>query len=226
MTPPTNVQQVRDQGHALARNVLGQADREALLKSLGPADGAGRRGMLQLPCVTQLATSPAMLNLAAAHLRQQPVPVRTIYFDKSPQTNWLVSWHQDLTIALAAKCDVAGYGPWSVKAGVPHAQAPAEALQEMITLRLHLDDTDASNGALKVLPGSHQHGILSSQDIHNWQAHHLPAVCEAAAGDVMLMRPLLLHASSKSQADRHRRILHIEYAGFTLPQGLQWHENA
>ena len=226
MTSPLNLPQVRDQGYAIARNVLGQADLDELLTSLGPADGAGRRGMLRHPHVAELATSPAMWNLAAAHLRQPPVPVRAIYFDKSPQTNWLVAWHQDLTLALAAKRDVAGYGPWSVKAGVPHAQAPADALQEMITLRLHLDDTDSSNGALKVLPGSHQHGVLSSQDIHDWQAHHPPNLCKAAAGDVMLMRPLLLHASSKSQSDRHRRILHIEYAGFTLPADLQWHEHA
>jgi ectoine hydroxylase-related dioxygenase (phytanoyl-CoA dioxygenase family) len=83
------------------------------------------------------------------------MPVRAIFFDKSSGSNWLVPWHQDLTIAVASKCEAPGFGPWSVKDGIPHVQPPDELLKQMIALRLHLDDCDASNGALRVIPGSH-----------------------------------------------------------------------
>src|SRR5205807_4301579 len=82
--------------------------------------------------------------------------VRAIYFDKSPEANWLVSWHQDLTLALRARAEVPGFGPWSTKDGIPHVQPPVELLQQMLSVRLHLDDADESNGALRVLPGSHR----------------------------------------------------------------------
>jgi hypothetical protein len=50
--------------------------------------------------------------------------------------------------------------------------------------------------------------------------------CAVEAGDALLMRPLLLHASSRSTRATHRRVLHLEYAWFPLPDGLAWHEAA
>ena len=101
-----------------------------------------------------------------------------------------------------------------------------ELLENMLTVRLHLDDTDESNGALQVLPGSHRFGRLSAGRIRALRSEHAEFVCPAAAGDALLMRPLLLHASSRSASARHRRVLHIEYAGFGLPPELHWHEAA
>jgi ectoine hydroxylase-related dioxygenase (phytanoyl-CoA dioxygenase family) len=152
--------------------------------------------------------------------------VRGIYFDKSPGANWLVPWHQDLTIAVKARHEHPGFGPWTVKDGITHAQPPVKMLEQMLTLRLHLDDADESNGALSVIPGSHQRGRLSPEEIASTRQVHSRVLCNAGAGDVLLMRPLLLHASARSTSSRHRRILHIEYAAFHLPAGLEWQEAA
>jgi ectoine hydroxylase-related dioxygenase (phytanoyl-CoA dioxygenase family) len=94
----------------------------------------------------------------------------------------------------------------------------------MLTVRLHLDDADEQNGALRVVPGSHRSGRLTATSIREIRKLNSEVVCSVRAGDALLMRPLLLHASSRSQLPRHRRVLHIEYAGFSLPDGLEWHE--
>lgn len=166
------------------------------------------------------------MALVRPHLPCEPFPVRAIYFDKSPETNWLVPWHQDLSLALRASAAVPGFGPWSTKDGIPHVQPPAEFLQLMLTVRLHLDDADESNGALRVLPGSHRFGRLSAERIQQLRTEQPDLLCTVSAGDALLMRPLLLHASSRSTSAQHRRVLHIEYAAFTLPAELSWHEAA
>ena len=218
--------QLEQSGFAIVPQVLPPSARHALLDLLGPVTGAGRRGLLAVPAVSQLASSATLLDLVRPHLPSEPRAVRAIYFDKSPDANWLVAWHQDLTLALRAQVDAPGFGPRSIKNGVPHVQPPIELLERMLTVRLHLDDCDASNGALKVLPGSHRFGRLSAERITELRAQHPETVCRASAGDALLMRPLLLHASSRSQTTRHRRILHLEYAAFTLPAGLEWSETS
>ena len=213
-------------GFAQNPGVLDATEQARLLTALGPTTGPGQRGLLSNPTVAALASSPTLLDLVRPHLPAPPVPTRAIYFDKSPDTNWLVPWHQDLTIALREQRDVPGFGPWSTKDGIPHVQPPVALLEQMLTVRLHLDPTDASNGALRVLPGSHRSGRLDPGQIQQWRDRQPEFVCTASAGDVLLMRPLLLHASARSTTDRHRRILHIEYAGFPLPEGLHWHDQA
>jgi hypothetical protein len=213
-------------GFAWARGVLDAAAQQALCEALGPVAGAGRRGLLQRPEVVRLAHSPHLLDRVRPHVDGAPFPVRAIYFDKTPQANWGVVWHQDLTLAVAERLEVPGFGPWSVKEGVPHVQPPAVVLARMLTVRLHLDDADAGNGALRVMPGSHREGRLDAAAIEAWRARGTEVLCAAAAGDALLMRPLLLHASGKSTDDRHRRVLHLEYAAGALPGGLRWHETA
>jgi ectoine hydroxylase-related dioxygenase (phytanoyl-CoA dioxygenase family) len=217
---------VEDDGFALARCVVNEADRRLLLDALGDPHGAGARGVLAVPAVWAFARSEAIESLVSEHLGARPMPVRAIFFDKSMASNWLVPWHQDLTIAVASRCEAAGFGPWSLKDGIPHVQPPDELLQQMIAVRLHLDDCDASNGALRVIPGSHKCGRLNPDQISSARASSVEVVCEASAGDVLLMRPLLLHASSKSVSDRRRRILHIEYCCGELPAGMTWHDAA
>jgi ectoine hydroxylase-related dioxygenase (phytanoyl-CoA dioxygenase family) len=127
-------------------------------------------------------------------------------------------------LALRNKIELPGFAPWSMKEGVPHVQAPVELMQQMLTLRLHLDNADEANGALRVLPGSHLLGRLPADRIQELRGQQAEALCIAAAGDGLLMRPLLLHASSRSTSPSDRRVLHIEYAAFSLPNGLNWHE--
>ena len=213
-------------GFSQIAGVLDATEQSRLLAALGPVTGPGRRGLLSNSIVAALASSPTILDLVRPHLPAPPVPTRAIYFDKSPDTNWLVPWHQDLTIALREPAEVPGFGPWSTKDGLTHVQPPVALLEQMLTVRLHLDPADASNGALRVLPGSHRSGRLDPSQIQQWRERQPEFLCTASAGDVLLMRPLLLHASARSTADRHRRILHIEYAGFTLPEGLHWDDQA
>jgi len=213
-------------GFALVPGVLNAGEVETLLAALGPVDGAGRRGMLRVPAVAALAQSERLLALVRPHLPAEPRPVRAIYFSKTPEANWLVAWHQDLTIAVRERVDVPDFGPWSEKDGIPHVQPPVQLLEQMLTVRLHLDHAAETNGALRVLPGSHRLGRLAQQQIEAYRTQQPEHLCSAAAGDALLMRPLILHASRRATSPRPRRILHIEYAGFELPACLSWHEDA
>jgi ectoine hydroxylase-related dioxygenase (phytanoyl-CoA dioxygenase family) len=147
--------------------------------------------------------------------------VRGIFFDKTPDANWKVPYHQDLSIAVKGKAEVEGFGPWSEKAGAVHVQPPAEVLEKMLTIRIHLDDTDETNGSLRVIPGSHQLGKIESSQVgpHVERGEVTVPVPE---GGAMLMRPLLLHASSPAQNARHRRVIHLEFAATELPGRLEW----
>jgi Phytanoyl-CoA dioxygenase (PhyH) len=217
---------VENHGFAIVAGVVDAAARQNLLSAIGPFSGAGRRGLLALSAVAELAHSATILELVHPHLTSEPIPVRAIYFDKSPNANWLVSWHQDLTVALRERVEVSGYGPWSTKAGIPHVQPPVGLLEQMLAVRIHLDDANQANGALRVLPGSHNSGRLSPEQIQELRDKYRDVPCIAKAGDVMLMRPLLLHASSRSSTTGHRRVVHIEYAAFELPSVLHWHDAA
>jgi hypothetical protein len=223
---PMTSPELDQHGFALVPDVLDAETRQMMLSCLGPVSGAGRRGLLALPFVDGLARSKKLLDLVRPHGQSEPFPVRATYFDKSPEMNWLVPWHQDLTLALGRRIEVAGFTQWSTKGGIPHAQPPVELLEKMLTVRLHLDQTDNSNGALRVLPGSHRFGRLSAARIQDLRGQKTEFVCLAKAGDALLMRPLLLHASSRTSSNRHRRVLHLEYAAFELPGGLSWNQSA
>jgi hypothetical protein len=194
---------------------------EAQRLTAGPS--AGQRGVLRESSVfRELALSAAFRSLAETASPAPAFPVRAILFDKTTGANWKVPWHQDLAIAVAERREVEGFGPWSVKDDEPHVHAPVWLLERMVTLRLHLDDCPAENGALRVLPGSHRHGKLSAEQIADWRTRVPETVCEVPAGGVLMMRPLLLHASSASVRPGHRRVLHLEYACDSLPGGLRW----
>ncbi len=152
------------------------------------------------------------------------LPVRSILFDKTPEENWPVAWHQDLTIAVDRKVEVPGYGSWSIKDGVTHVQPPIPLLESMVTLRLHLDDTFEDNGALRVIPESHRHGKIAPNEMKA-STRQSAVTCECAAGDVLLMSPLLLHASGRSRKPNRRRVIHLEYAPIEeLDEALGWFE--
>ncbi len=174
--------------------------------------------------VSAFSKSHRLLSVLERLNGLQMFPVRAIFFDKNPEANWLVPWHQDLAIAVAERIETPGYTGWSNKDGVPHAHPPKEILESMITVRLHLDDCDTKNGALKVIPQSHCHGKLDAVEISKQTTANQPVICKASKGDVLLMRPLLLHSSSPAENPKHRRVLHIEYAAQELPNGLKWLE--
>jgi ectoine hydroxylase-related dioxygenase (phytanoyl-CoA dioxygenase family) len=213
-------------GYQIISGVLAPAEIETLRKSLSALQVApGHRNLMQhVPAVAALAVSTKVLELVGAALGAMARPVRSIFFDKTPTANWLVPWHQDLTIATKRRVDLPGYGPWSRKSGIPHVQPPVEILEAMATVRLHLDDCDESNGALRVIPGSHLHGRLSAIQIADLRARQPEVLCSATAGEALLMRPLLLHSSGEAFAPSHRRVIHLEYASCQLPAELAWAE--
>lgn len=177
---------------------------------------AGIRNAFQIEAVRKFACDDRLLNLARTVLGSQAVPFRATLFDKSPTSNWLVVWHQDTALPIREHRDVPGWGPWSHKEGILCAHAPASALEQVLAIRIHLDDSTRDNGPLRVLPATHNCGVLSDDAIHDLASKTEAVECLVPTGGGLLMRPLIVHASSKATArSKPRRVLHIEYAGKT-----------
>lgn len=219
-------------GYAVIADALGPSEVGGLLAAFGELppltpdeQRAGLRDVFtRVPLVRELAAHPAIRGWPQAVLGPAAFAVRALYFDKTPEANWKVSWHQDVTIPTATRAEVSGFGPWSEKAGAPHVQPPTGVLEGMLTVRLHLDDCDVENGPVRVIPGSHRVGKLSAEQADDLRQRIPEVTVPVPAGGLLLMRPLLLHASSPAAAPRHRRVLHLEYAAAELPGGLRWRE--
>ena len=205
-----------ENGFAILPEVFAHESLDCLLQQidqLAPRrTRAGLRHALRLAPVAAWAQSENMLGLARAVLGQDAFPFRATLFDKSPESNWLVVWHQDTALPLRKRIDVPGWGPWSVKEGIPYAHAPTSALSQVVALRVGFDDSTVENGPLRVLPGSQKNGVLSDDAIHEFAAR-VPAVnCLIPKRGILAMRPLLVHSSSKSRGESSRRVIHIEYS--------------
>ncbi len=198
---------------------------ERQIKSAKNRIGGVRNLLRTNPLVSTFAKSPAITGLLNQVAGSAVFPVRAIFFDKNPDANWLVPWHQDLAIAVAKHIETPGFTGWSIKHGTIHVHPPVEILAAMLTLRIHLDDCDASNGALKVIASSHRSGKIRTGEISRQTTAREPFICEVPKGGALLMRPLLLHASSPAESPHHRRVLHLEYAAQKLPNGLEWFDH-
>jgi ectoine hydroxylase-related dioxygenase (phytanoyl-CoA dioxygenase family) len=184
-----------------------------------------RRVLERSKLFTKFTQSELIRTVIAPVLGHRAFPVRSILFDKSPTANWDVSWHQDTTIAVQARENLEGFGPWSLKDGVAHVRPPAAVLEGMLSLRVNLDACGLANGPLLVAPGTHRNGIrLDPPDTRRMEAACVAAVTEA--GGAVWMRPLLFHASRKALHPTHRRVLHIEFAAAELPPPLRWAQDA
>jgi ectoine hydroxylase-related dioxygenase (phytanoyl-CoA dioxygenase family) len=183
-----------------------------------------RRFLQVIPHIAPLVFTPAVQHIVRELFGVSHVPVKSIYFDKPGESNWFVAWHQDLTISVNERLPVEGYGPWTIKPDQYAVQPPTDILQSIYTLRIHLDDTDEQNGALKVLPGSHAKGVYRADSI---DLHQTPDVsCPVKKGGVMIMRPLLMHASGRSSNGHNRRVIHLEFSDRDLAGGLEWAEQS
>jgi len=163
------------------------------------------------PAVSSFAADARPISIARRFLGASAIPFRATLFEKSGEKNWLIAWHQDTALPLVSKFDAEGWGPWSEKAGVIYAHAPASALARIVALRVHLDESTLQNGPLRVIPGSHNNGVLTDERVAEIAATHVYVDCPVPCGGVIGMRPLLIHASSKAISDAPRRVLHIEY---------------
>ena len=147
---------------------------------------------------------------------------KAIYFDKPPQSNWFVAYHQDLSISVKNRVETDNYIHWTQKRGQIGVQPPLNVLENILTIRIHLDDTTLENGALRVIPKSHLKGIYRPENI-DWTIE-TEQICEVKRGGVMLMSPLTLHASSKSTSKLQRRVIHLEFSNIELAKPLEWLE--
>ncbi len=189
---------------------------------LAPQKGGIRRIETLVPEVDGLARSSRLKGIAQQHLNDEPSLVRVIYFNKSPKHNWSATWHQDRTVAVTERFEEDGWGPWTKKAGAWHVQPPVEVLENMITIRVHLDPATKQNGCLKIAASSHKLGLLRSDEVREHTDRHQVIYCETNTGGAVVMRPHVLHASEKSTSNDSRRVLHFEYASFQLPKGISW----
>jgi len=207
---------VEQDGFSIVSDVLSHEEVEQLADELNQSplrrSRAGVRHALGHPAVQRVARDPRLLCLTQETLGPGAFPFRVTLFDKSPEANWLVVWHQDTALPLRERREAPEWGPWSVKDGVTYAHAPAAALSQILALRVHLDDSGPANGPLRVLPGTHTLGVLTDEAIHELAATVSPVDCLAPRGGIVAMRPLLVHCSSKSKIQARRRVLHIEYA--------------
>jgi Phytanoyl-CoA dioxygenase (PhyH) len=217
---------VEDRGFSIVERIFTRAEMAQVLEALASIDvartRAGARHVLRVPAVWQLAMDPRLIGLASFFVGPTPIAFRATLFDKSPTANWLVTWHQDTALPMREHVSLPHWGRWSMKAGVLYGHAPASALEQVIALRVHFDDSSDANGPLRVLPGTHTRGLLTDEEIAHAAGEIEPVECLAAAGSVVAMRPLTVHASSKSRTDEPRRVVHIEYAsGLQLGPGIE-----
>lgn len=226
--------EVAKNGFAVIENIYTEDERRNIINAIEGADTSGdtfrksanlfaiRQFVKEIPQALPLIFNENLRQVISEIFGQDYFIVKSIYFDKPGGSNWFVAYHQDLTISVDKKTDVEGYGPWTVKQNQFAVQPPLDILENIFTIRIHLDDTDANNGALRVVPGSQAKGIYRPETI-DWQKE-TEATCSVPAGGLMIMKPLLLHSSGRTVNNENRRVIHIEFSNRQLAAPLQWAE--
>lgn len=227
-------QQVHTEGFLIIENVFANHEVDRLAGLISQVDTsrstfrktndlfAIRQFLNEVPEARNLIFTNKLIDLITEAFGNVYFVVKSIYFDKPAESNWFVAYHQDLTISVDKKLDIEGYGPWTTKQNQFAVQPPLEILRDNFTIRIHLDDTNESNGALKVIPKSHLKGVYRAETI-NWE-NETEHICRVTKGGVMIMKPLLLHSSGKTTNNAKRRVVHIEFSRSTLPANLEWSE--
>ncbi|MBV4359404.1 phytanoyl-CoA dioxygenase family protein [Pinibacter aurantiacus] len=225
---------IATEGFAVIDNVFSTEELTKILQTISRVDTtkptfrktsdlfAIRQFLKEVPETFDLIFNSNIRSIISSLFGNDYFVVKSIYFDKPEQSNWFVAYHQDLTISVDKKLDVEGYGPWSVKQNQFAVQPPLDILESNFTIRIHLDDTDENNGALRVVPGSHLKGIYRPETI-DWKVE-TETFCNVKQGGVMIMKPLLLHASNRTTNNNKRRVIHIEFSNCSLGGALQWSE--
>jgi ectoine hydroxylase-related dioxygenase (phytanoyl-CoA dioxygenase family) len=220
----TFFKEFEQRGHAIAPRLADGREIATAARALERLDlpRAGTRNLLDLPWCRALVQRIKRRLSNANALPASYVAVQCTLFDKTADRNWLVALHQDLSIPVRSRINHPSLGAWSNKEGGVFVQPPAEVLEGLVAARLHIDECGPESGPLKVVPGSHLGGRLCGRAAIEMRARIGEVPCLAASGDVLLMRPLLLHASSKALAPSRRRVLHMLFGPPALPHGLEW----
>ncbi len=226
--------QLENSGFTIIPDVFSNEETEQMLKMISEADTskgtfrktadlfAIRQFLKEVSEIDKLILNDEFKLLIHGLFGSDYFIVKSIYFDKPEQSNWFVSYHQDLTISVDRRAELEDYSKWTVKQDQFSVQPPLDVLRQIYTVRIHLDDTDENNGALKVVSGSHLRGVYRPQDI-DW-SKETEHICCVPKGGVMIMKPLLLHSSSRTTNNNKRRVIHIEFCNQELHQELKWVE--
>ena len=220
------------QGFAITQKVFSSAEIDNIISTINAAESKGdnfrqteglfaiRRLFNSIPSLVPVLFSGGLKQLIQSFGNGYFLS-KSIYFDKPPQSNWFVAYHQDLTLNCKKKIATEGFINWTNKNGFYAVQPPVEYLHNTITVRIHLDDTDENNGALWVKPQSHLNGVMRLENLENINGD---SICNVGEGCCMLMKPLLFHASKRSTNNKQRRVIHLEFNNMQLPNGLEWDE--
>ncbi|MCI0445980.1 phytanoyl-CoA dioxygenase family protein [bacterium] len=216
---------IQDEGYAIVQNVIPHNVGEFINRAI--ARGASsvyaiRNVVTKFELLRTFIESENILLLLKPIVGDFPVLIQSLLFDKPQTANWAVPWHQDLAVPVKERKDVPGYKNWTLKKGTNYVQPPIEVLRELIILRVNLDESTAENGALRIIPRSHTNSIVSREDLGLQKEREV--TCEVSSGGVMLFRPLLLHASSRSKVPLSRKVLQFEFAPASLKMDLDWLE--
>lgn len=231
---PSQKQEFLDNGFSVVDNIYSAEEVQNILKAIDNADKSNdtfrkttdlfaiRQFLKEVPSTFDLIFTDNLKSIIRQFLGENYFVVKSIYFDKPEASNWYVSYHQDLTISVDKKIDVENFGPWTTKQNQFAVQPPTDFLENITTIRIHLDDTDEKNGALRVVPKSHLKKIYRPETI-NWD-DETETTCCVKQGGIMLMKPLTLHSSSRTTNNKKRRVIHIEFSNKELPTELNWAE--
>ncbi|WP_374463834.1 phytanoyl-CoA dioxygenase family protein [Chryseobacterium sp.] len=225
---------ILEYGFAVINNVFSQRELEEIDNVLQNIDiskenfrksedlFAIRQFLKEVPEIKDLIFNENIRKVVREIFGEKYFVVKSIYFDKPETSNWYVAYHQDLTISVDRKLELPSFGPWTTKQNQFAVQPPLNVLENIYTIRIHLDDTDENNGALKVVPKSHAKGIYRPETI-DWTVE-TEEICNVEKGGIMLMKPLTLHGSNRTTNGKKRRVIHIEFSDIKLPEVLQWSE--
>lgn len=221
------VEHFNETGFAIVPGVLTSSECDDLSErvQLNPGSG-GTRSLLRETWCLEAVQRLRRHKVVSTLLGPADVAVQCTYFEKSSSRNWLVPLHQDLSIPVADRVPDAALTGWSNKEGALFVHAPVDLLARLTAVRVHLDDCGEQDGPLRVIPGSHRSGIISPEAAVLARRQAPEMACLASKGAAMVMRPLLLHASSKASGNSRRRVLHFLFGPPTLKCGLRWQHAA
>jgi ectoine hydroxylase-related dioxygenase (phytanoyl-CoA dioxygenase family) len=220
-------------GFAVLENVYSPGEINLILAAIDEAEQSNssfrrtrdlfaiRRVLKEIPSLAPLLFNQKLKQLINA-FGSKYFLIKSIYFDKPERSNWFVAWHQDLTISVERQVEFPGFTHWTKKFDQYAVQPPVNILESSIIIRIHLDNADENNGALKVIPGSHSKGVLRAETIDFELTKS--QTCPVEAGGILLIRPLLMHASDRTISNNRRRVIHLEFNSIELPGELEWAE--
>ena len=229
-----NKQQLDKHGYTVMNDIFTDQETESIIDLIGKADSSSpafrkseglfaiRQCLKEIPGLQTAVFNKKLVSVLKNLFESDYFMIKSIYFDKPEKSNWFVSYHQDLTISVDRKVEVAGFNHWTKKQDQFAVQPPIDILKSIYTIRIHLDPTNEQNGALRVIPGSHINGIRRPETIDLTKENEV--ICSVPKGGLMIMRPLLLHRSCKTTSELQRRVIHLEFSNTELPPGLGWAE--